>query len=88
MSGSNLPRTVLPIPGRQRVCLARYDAKDPDTSYPPIEPLRPPAAPPNVLLAISRLLGALALGEEEGDPGTAVSRRGRRAARARRGAAR
>jgi hypothetical protein len=39
-------------------------------------------------LAISRLLGALALGEEDGDPGTAASRRGRRAARARWGAAR
>lgn len=34
-------------------------------------------------LAISRRLGARALGEEEGDPGTAASRRGRRGARAR-----
>jgi hypothetical protein len=39
-------------------------------------------------LAISRLLGALALGEAEGDPGTAACRRGRRAARARWRAAR
>jgi arylsulfatase A-like enzyme len=44
------PRTVLPIPERAHVGLTTYDAKDPDTSYPPIEPLRPPAGAPNVLV--------------------------------------
>ena len=29
-----------------------YDAKDPDTSFPPIEPLRPPAGAPNVLVVL------------------------------------
>ncbi|HJY93474.1 MAG TPA: arylsulfatase [Streptosporangiaceae bacterium] len=29
-----------------------YDAKDPDTSFPPIEPLRPPAGAPNVLIVL------------------------------------
>jgi hypothetical protein len=37
-----LSRAVLPIPDRQHVGLTTYDAKDPDTKFPPIEPLRPP----------------------------------------------
>jgi zinc transporter ZupT len=32
--------------------LTTYDAKDPDTKYPPIEPLRPPEGAPNVLLVL------------------------------------
>jgi len=32
--------------------LVTYDAKDPDTSFPPIEPLRPPAGAPNVLTVL------------------------------------
>jgi arylsulfatase A-like enzyme len=47
-----LPRTVLPIPPRPYVGLTTYDAKDPDTSYPPIEPLRPPDGAPNVLIVL------------------------------------
>jgi arylsulfatase len=34
------------------VGLVTYDAKDPDTSFPPIEPLRPPAGAPNVLIVL------------------------------------
>ena len=45
-------REVLPIPDRQHVGLTTYDAKDPDTSFPPIEPLRPPAGAPNVLVVL------------------------------------
>jgi arylsulfatase A-like enzyme len=45
-------RDVLPIPDRPHVGLTTYDAKDPDTSYPPIEPLRPPAGAPNVLVVL------------------------------------
>ncbi|MFF1878934.1 arylsulfatase [Leifsonia sp. NPDC058230] len=45
-------RTTLPIPDRPRPGLTTYDAKDPDTSYPPIEPLRPPAGAPNVLIIL------------------------------------
>jgi arylsulfatase len=45
-------RTVLPIPERVHVGLTTYDAKDPDTAYPPIEPLRPPAGAPNVLVVL------------------------------------
>ncbi len=29
-----------------------YDAKDPETSFPPIEPLRPPKGAPNVLVVL------------------------------------
>jgi hypothetical protein len=48
MPSSDLPRTVLPIPERPHAGLVTYDAKDPDTSFPPIQPLRPPAgAPPD-----------------------------------------
>jgi hypothetical protein len=45
-------RSVLPIPERAHVGLVTYDAKDPDTSFPPIEPLRPPAGAPNVLVVL------------------------------------
>src|SRR5881392_1882152 len=48
----DLARTNLPIPDRPHAGLVTYDAKDPDTSYPPIEPLRPPAGAPNVLVVL------------------------------------
>jgi arylsulfatase len=48
----DVPRTVLPIPERKHVGLTTYDAKDPDTAYPPIEPIRPPKGAPNVLVVL------------------------------------
>src|SRR5499427_143579 len=45
-------RTALPIPDRQPVCLTTFDAKDPATRFPPIEPLRPPTGAPNVLIVL------------------------------------
>ena len=45
-------RTMLPIPDRPAPGLTTYDAKDPDTSFPPIEPLLPPAGAPNVLVVL------------------------------------
>jgi arylsulfatase A-like enzyme len=45
-------RDVLPIPDRPYEGLITYDAKDPDTSFPPIEPLRPPDGAPNVLIVL------------------------------------
>src|SRR6266487_3574859 len=45
-------RNVLPIPDRGYAGLTTYDAKDPDTAFPPIEPLRPPAGAPNVLVVL------------------------------------
>jgi arylsulfatase len=47
-----IDRTVLPIPDRPRVGLVTYDAKDPDTSFAPIVPLRPPSGAPNVLIVL------------------------------------
>ena len=37
---------------RERTGLVTYDAKDPDTKFPPIEQLRPPKGAPNVLLIL------------------------------------
>jgi arylsulfatase A-like enzyme len=45
-------RTVLPIPDMTPPSLTTYDAKDPDTSFQPIEPLRPPEGAPNVLIVL------------------------------------
>jgi arylsulfatase len=45
-------RTMLPIPDRPAPGLTAYDAKDPDTAFPPIEPLLPPADAPNVLIVL------------------------------------
>jgi arylsulfatase len=52
MSGSDLPRTVLPIPERAWVGLTTFDAKDPDTNFPPIHEVRPPVGAPNVLIIL------------------------------------
>ena len=45
-------RTMLPIPDRPKPGLTTYDAKDPDTRFPPIEPLLPPDGAPNVLIVL------------------------------------
>jgi hypothetical protein len=45
-------REVLPIPDRKPVGLTTYDAKDPGTKFPPIQPLRPPTGAPNVLIIL------------------------------------
>ncbi|WP_328473906.1 sulfatase-like hydrolase/transferase [Actinoplanes sp. NBC_00393] len=52
MTRADDARTALPIPDRPAPGLTTYDAKDPDTAYPPIEPLRPPAGAPNVLIVL------------------------------------
>ena len=51
-SQDTIQRSILPIPDAQHVGLTTYDAKDPDTKFPPIEPLRPPKAAPNVLVIL------------------------------------
>ena len=45
-------RSHLPIPDLPRTGLITYDAKDPDTKYPPITQLRPPKGAPNVLIIL------------------------------------
>jgi arylsulfatase len=49
---TEIQRSILPIPDRPSVGLITYDAKDPNTRYPPIEPLRPPEGAPNVLVIL------------------------------------
>ena len=48
----DIQRTVLPIPDQPHVGLITYDAKDPDTKFPPIKDLRPPKGAPNVLVIL------------------------------------
>ena len=45
-------RAILPVPDRPHVGLVTYDAKDPNTRFPPIEPIRPPKDAPNVLVIL------------------------------------
>ncbi|RUU97339.1 MULTISPECIES: arylsulfatase [unclassified Mesorhizobium] len=52
MSEDKINRSVLPIPSRPRTGLITYDAKDPDTKFPPIEQLRPPKGAPNVIVIL------------------------------------
>jgi len=45
-------RSILPIPDAHHVGLTTYDAKDPDTKFPPIDTLLPPKGAPNVLVIL------------------------------------
>jgi arylsulfatase A-like enzyme len=48
----DIQRSVLPIPDVKHVGVTTFDAKDPDTKFPPIVPLRPPKGAPNVLIVL------------------------------------
>jgi arylsulfatase len=48
----DIRRDVLPIPDREHIGLTTYDAKDPDTTFPPIDPVLPPTGAPNVLIVL------------------------------------
>ena len=47
-----IQRSVLPIPDEKHVGLTTYDAKDPETKFPPIRDMRPPKGAPNVLVIL------------------------------------
>jgi len=49
---AKLSRSMLPIPDRMHFSGTTYDAKDPDTKYPPIRDLRPPEGAPNILIIL------------------------------------
>ncbi len=51
-TSKTVQREVLPIPDLPRTGFIAYDAKDPDSKFPPIEPLRPPKGAPNVLVVL------------------------------------
>ena len=46
------PARTCPSPIPQHVGLTTYDAKDPETTFPPITTLRPPDGAPNVLIVL------------------------------------
>ena len=48
----DIQRSILPIPDRERAEITTYDAKDANTKFTPIEPLRPPKGAPNVLVVL------------------------------------
>jgi arylsulfatase A-like enzyme len=48
----DIQREILPIPDRPYAGPVTYDAKDPNSRFPAIEPLRPPAGAPNVLVVL------------------------------------
>ena len=52
MSDTEIARNVLPIPDPASSGLITYDAKDPDTKFPPIRDIRPPKGAPNVLVVL------------------------------------
>src|SRR6187455_3195747 len=52
MSKDTKHRSHLPMPNTQRSQFIAYDAKDPDSKFPPIEQLRPPKGAPNVLVIL------------------------------------
>ena len=45
-------RSHLPIATPERTGFMAYDAKDPDSRFPPIEQLRPPKGAPNILIIL------------------------------------
>ena len=59
-------RTTLPIPDQPFVGLTTYDAKDPNTAFPPIEAVRPPPGAPNVLIVMIDDCGFGAAGRRQG----------------------
>lgn len=52
-------RSMLPIPDRPAPGLTTYDAKDPETSYPPIEQLLPPRVRPTFWWCCSTMSGSV-----------------------------
>ena len=68
-------RDVLPIPDTRHVGLTTYDAKDPDTSYPPITTLRPPKDAPNVVIVLIDDVGFAASSAFGGPCNTPVAER-------------
>src|SRR5262245_27434928 len=57
MPGSGLRRESLPIADVVPPGSTGYDASDPDTTFPSIRPLRPPAGAPNVVFGSLSVVG-------------------------------
>ena len=52
VADNDVQREVLPIPDRSSPGVVTYDARSPDTRFPPIRRLRPPDGAPNVLVVL------------------------------------
>ena len=74
MSG-DLLRDALPIADRPAAPSTALDAKDPGATFPPIEPLRPPAGAPNVLIVLLDDVGFGAAGTFGGPVATPTADR-------------
>lgn len=72
---SSARRDSLPIPDRQYLGLVTYDAKDPDTTFPPIEPLLPPTGAPNILVILLDDVGYGASSAFDGPADTPTAQR-------------
>jgi hypothetical protein len=51
-TSGRVQRVALPIPDQPYAGFVAYDAKDPESNFPPIEQLRPPQGAPNVLVIL------------------------------------
>ncbi|HUL98503.1 MAG TPA: sulfatase-like hydrolase/transferase, partial [Mycobacterium sp.] len=74
-AADDVRRDVLPIPDPQHVGLTTYDAKDPNTSYPPIKELHPPKGAPNILIVLIDDVGFAASSAFGGPCNTPVAER-------------
>jgi arylsulfatase len=74
-SDDRTKRDILPIPDPQYVGLTTYDAKDPASKFPPIEPVRPPKGAPNVLIVLIDDVGFAATSAFGGPIHTPVAER-------------
>jgi len=78
---TQINRFILPIHEPTPVGITTYDAKDPDTSFPPITEPRPPAGAPNVLVVLlddigfgaSSAFGGSGSGQRPAGPGARAS---------------
>ena len=68
-------RATLPIVDRPYTGSVKYDAKDPEAKFPAIEPLRPPAGAPNVLIVLLDDVGFAASSAFGGPCATPVAER-------------
>jgi arylsulfatase len=72
---ADLSRDALPIADRPAAPSTALDAKDPGVAFPPIEPLRPPAGAPNVLIVLLDDVGFGAAGTFGGPVATPTADR-------------
>jgi len=52
VNADNGHRNILPMPERRYLGFTAFDAKDPDSSFPPIQGLNPPEGAPNILIVL------------------------------------